>query len=102
LHQPFAVTGPSTLLQEEGAMNSMQFAQLWLPFGEFRYPTDDCDIFAAKAGCVVAKMIGAAATAKVTPCQTERREMFVDHIFWLSAICAIPPIKNPRFIYLGW
>jgi hypothetical protein len=61
-------------------MNSLQFAQLWLPFGEFRYPTDDCDIFAAKEGCVVAKMIGVAATAKMTPCQTERREMFVDHI----------------------
>lgn len=82
-------------------MNSLQFAQLWLPFGEFRYPTDDCDIFAAKAGCVVAKMIGVAAKAKVTPCQTERREMFVDHIFWLSAICTVPPIEiHDLFIYL--
>jgi hypothetical protein len=50
-------------MQEEGATNSLQFAQLWLPFGEFWYPTDDCDIFAAKAGCVVPKMMGVAATA---------------------------------------
>jgi hypothetical protein len=95
LHQPFALIGSSTLLQEDGAINSMQFAQLWLPFGEFRYPTDDWDIFAAEAaGYVVAKMIGVATTAHVTPCKTERRETFVDH-FWLSAICVTPPIKDP-------
>jgi hypothetical protein len=94
LHQPCALTGPSTLLQEAGAMNSLQFPQLWLPFGEFRYPTDACDIFAAKAGYVVAKIIGVAATAQVTPCQTERREMFVDNIFGLSAICVTPRTKD--------
>jgi hypothetical protein len=66
-----------------------------LPFGEFWYPTDDCDSFAAKAECVVPKMMGVAATAHVTPCQTERREMFVDHSFWLSAICVTPPVKDP-------
>jgi hypothetical protein len=76
-------------------MNSLQFPQFWLPFGEFRYPTDACDIFAAKAGYVVAKIIGVAATAQATPCQTERREMFVDNIFGLSAMCVIPP--NQRF-----
>jgi hypothetical protein len=36
LHQPRALTGPSTSLQEDGGMNSLQFAQLWLPFGELR------------------------------------------------------------------
>lgn len=71
-------------------MNSLQFAQLWLPFGEFRYPTDDCDIFAAAAGYAVANTIGAAMTAQVAPCKTERREIFVDQIFWFSAISAIP------------
>jgi hypothetical protein len=28
LHQPRALTGPSTSLQEDGGMNSLQFAQL--------------------------------------------------------------------------
>ena len=28
-------------------MNRSQFAQLWLPFGRSRYPTDACDILAA-------------------------------------------------------
>ena len=35
LHQPFALIGPSTSLQEAGEMNSLQFAQFWLPLGEF-------------------------------------------------------------------
>ena len=77
-------------MQEDGARNSLQFAQRWPPFGEFRYPTDDCDIFAAEAGYVVAKMIGVAATAQVTPRKTERREMLADHIFWLFGMCMIP------------
>lgn len=78
-------------------MNSLQFAQLWLPFGEFRYPTDDCDIFAAAAGYAVANTIGAAMTAQVAPCKTERREIFVDQIFWFSAISAIlfKPVTYP-------
>jgi hypothetical protein len=30
-------------------MKSPQFAQLWLPFGALRYPTEAFDIFAAAA-----------------------------------------------------
>jgi len=44
-------------------------------------------------------MIGVAATAQVTPCKTVRREMLVDHVFWLSAMCMIP--LNQRF-KPGW
>jgi hypothetical protein len=36
LHQPCALIGPSTSVQEDGGTNSLQFAQLWPPFGEFR------------------------------------------------------------------
>jgi hypothetical protein len=57
-------------------MKSLQFAQLWLPFGALRYPTEAFDIFAAAARPAVAKMIGAATTALVAPCKTERRETF--------------------------
>ncbi len=32
LHQPSGLMGPSTTIQEDGT-NSLQFAQLWLPFG---------------------------------------------------------------------
>jgi hypothetical protein len=95
LHQPFALIEPATLVQEDGATNSLQFPQRWLPFGELRYPTDACDIFAAEAGYVVAKMIGVAARAQVTPCKTERLEMLADQVFWLSAMSMIPP--NQRF-----
>ncbi len=35
LHQPCGLIGPSTSVQEDGGTNSLQFAQLWLPFGRF-------------------------------------------------------------------
>jgi hypothetical protein len=79
-------------------MKSLQFAQLWLPFGALRYPTEAFDIFAAAARFAFARMIGEATTALVAPCKTERRETFTDQIVLLSPIL-LPAQFPPWAVY---
>jgi hypothetical protein len=62
LHQPLGLTTPSTIWQVFGRWNWAHLEQLWLPFGESRYPDAAFVIFAA-AGLVVMARTGTAPLA---------------------------------------
>ncbi len=78
LHQPLGLMAPSTLLQALGAWNSLQLAQLWLPFGEARYDTADCGILPAIAALMPVPRMVTAPAAQAARRNKQRRDTSVD------------------------
>lgn len=93
MHQPFGLTGPSTFLQDEGAIKRVQLLHFWLPLGEPRYPTDDFDILDAKAGPALASMTGTAPAAQAITCKIERREIPAVRRFVFSVMKRKAPLN---------
>src|SRR6266700_7419299 len=88
LHQPLGLMAPSTLLQALGAWNSLQLAQLWLPFGEPRYDTADCGILPAIAALIPAPRMVTAPAAQAARRNRQRRDTSVDQIRDASVMVA--------------
>jgi hypothetical protein len=78
LHQPLGEITPSTVLQEDGAWNKLQLAQLRSPLGESWYATEASDIFAKAGQALIAKR--GIELAAATLASTERRVISLDPI----------------------
>jgi hypothetical protein len=73
---------PSTVLQEDGAWNRLQLAQLRSPLGESWYATEASDIFANAGQALIAN--SGIEPAAATLASTERRVISLDAIIILA------------------
>ena len=104
LHQPFGLMTPSTLLQAFGAWNSLQLAQLWLPFGESRYDTAACGILPAIAALMPVPRMVTAPAAQAARRNRQRLDTSVDQIRGASVTLpslSFGPLLNGEWVMLS-